>query len=175
MVVDSPSPVGSAASSSGLRPKLRDHISGRRERVLLATAGLVVTITVSRTVTGVLHAKGAGSSGGIVVGDVHVHHFVFGIVIVLATSLSWLLLGGIDDQRLRWFRITAVTYGIGTGLILDEFALWLNLKDVYWQQQGRQSIEAIGGFIAVLLLALLVRPYGGAVWKARRSRRSTER
>jgi len=149
---------------------MREHVSSRRERVLLATAGFVLTIVVSRIVTGVLHANGAGSDGGIIVGGVHLHHFVFGIAIVLGTSMSWLLLGGIDDQRLRWFRITAVAYGIGTGLILDEFALWLNLEDVYWQHRGRQSIEAIAAFAAVLLLALLVRPYGHAVWKSRRSR-----
>ena len=118
---------------------MREHVSSRRERVLLATAGFVLTIVMSRIVTGVLHAKGAGSDGGIIVGGVHLHHFVFGIAIVLGTSMSWLLLGGIDDQRLRWFRITAVAYGIGTGLILDEFALWLNLEDVYWQHRGRQT------------------------------------
>lgn len=62
--------------------------------------------------------------------------------------------------------------GVGTGLILDEFSLWLNLADVYWQRRGRESVEAIVVFAAVLLSCLLVRPYGSAVWRHRRSGRS---
>jgi hypothetical protein len=83
------------------------------------------------------------------------------------------MLAGIDDERRLWFRITAVAYGVGTGLLLDEFALWLNLQDVYWQQRGRQSIEAIGAFLAILLLAIFTRPYRQAVRKARRHRRAS--
>jgi hypothetical protein len=36
-----------------------------------------------------------------------------------------------------------VLFGVGTGLALDEFALWLDLKDVYWSDQGRKSIDAV--------------------------------
>ena len=42
-----------------------------------------------------------------------------------------------------WKEIVAVLFGIGTGLTLDEFALWLDLKDVYWSAQGRRSIDAV--------------------------------
>jgi hypothetical protein len=66
---------------------------------------------------------------------------------------------------------SAIAYGVGAALTLDEFALWLNLQDVYWQQRGRQSIEAIAVVVAVLALGLLVRPYGRAAWKARADRR----
>jgi hypothetical protein len=161
-----------SADEHGTRPRLHEHISSRRQRVLFAVAGFVVTIAISRAVTGLLHARGAGGSGGVVIAGVHVHHFVFGIVLLVATGFSWLLLGGIDDQARRWFRVTAITFGVGTGLVFDEFALWLNLQDVYWQQRGRQSIEAIAVVVAVLTLGLLVRPYGRAAWKARGDRRS---
>ena len=161
------------AAAPGGRDRIhfREHVGARRERALLAIGGFVVAIAASRIATGVLHAKGAGGSGGIVVAGIHIHHFVFGVAILLATSLSWLLLGGIDDEHPRWFRVTAVAFGVGTGLMLDEFALWLNLEDVYWQQRGRQSIEAVGAFVAVLALCLLVRPYGNAVWRNRSQRR----
>jgi hypothetical protein len=42
-----------------------------------------------------------------------------------------------------WYELDAVFFGIGMGLALDEFALWLDLKDVYWSQQGRKSIDAV--------------------------------
>jgi hypothetical protein len=152
------------------RPSPAQPLNTRRERVLLAGLAFVVTIVATRIVTGVLHLQGAGEDGGLIIAGVHLHHFVFGIAILLATSLMWLLLGGIDDQAKRWFRITAVAYGVGTGLLLDEFALWLHLEDVDWQEQGRRSIDAIAGFIVVLGLAVLIRPYGAAAWKRRRSR-----
>jgi hypothetical protein len=163
-------PATAPPSERPARPQLGEHLSTRRERVLWAALAFVVTIGIARAATGILHAKGAGADGGLIVAGAHIHHFVFGIALVLASSLSWLLLGGIDDQRKRWFRVTAVAWGVGVALLLDEYALWLNLEDVYWQQQGRQSIEAIVAFVAVLALALLVRPYGSAVWKHRRGR-----
>ena len=61
--------------------------------------------------------------------------------------------------------MTAVAYGIFAALILDEFALWLNLKDVYWQRQGRESVEAIGIFGGLLLWAVLIWPFARAVWR----------
>ena len=46
-------------------------------------------------------------------------------------------------------------FGIGTGLTLDEFALWLNLKDVYWQEQGRRSVDAVVIALAVTGIVLV--------------------
>lgn len=45
-------------------------------------------------------------------------------------------------------------YGVGAALTLDEFALWLNLEDVYWQRQGRASIDAVLLFGALLAIGL---------------------
>jgi hypothetical protein len=52
-------------------------------------------------------------------------------------------------------RITAVLYGVAAALILDEFALWLNLSDVYWQREGRESYEAMALFASLLAVGLL--------------------
>jgi len=91
---------------------------------------------------------------------------VVGIVFILVSGWAALAL----DPGTPWTYVLGIFFGAGAALTLDEFALWLNMKDVYWQHRGRQSIEAAGAFVAILALGLLVRSYGSAVWKARRSR-----
>jgi hypothetical protein len=92
---------------------------------------------------------GSGHAGG-----VHLHHMVFGIVfILLAGFLDFAL-----DPRGPWLEILAVVFGIGAALTLDEFALWLYLKDVYWAEEGRHSLDAV--IFAVLLGSLVF--LGGA-------------
>jgi hypothetical protein len=87
-------------------------------------------------------------------GGRHIHHLVFGIIILLAVGYGWLAdIGtGEDDSSLLLSRLMSILYGVGAALTLDEFALWLNLKDVYWSPEGRTSIDAIilfGAFLAV--------------------------
>jgi hypothetical protein len=85
-------------------------------------------------------------------GGRHIHHLVFGIIILLAVGYGWLAdIGtGEDDSSILLSRLMAILYGVGAALTLDEFALWLNLKDVYWSPQGRSSIDAIILFGALL-------------------------
>jgi hypothetical protein len=85
-------------------------------------------------------------------GGRHIHHLVFGIIILLAVGYGWLAdIGtGEDDSSLLLSRLMSILYGVGAALTLDEFALWLNLKDVYWSPEGRTSIDAIILFGALL-------------------------
>ena len=70
---------------------------------------------------------------------VHVHHLVFGIVTLLVVGfLSFAI-----DPEAAGRNVLAILFGIGAGLTLDEFALWLYLKDVYWSEQGRLSVDAV--------------------------------
>ena len=152
---------------------LHHHLGPRRERAMFATLGFLVAVAVTRGVTTFLHYRGAGPNGGIVVGGTHIHHLVFGIVGMLVLGYVWLLLFGFEHQpRRRAFRWTAIAYGACSALILDEFALWLNLKDVYWQHQGRESLEALALFGSLLLWALLIAPFARAVWRHLRSLRA---
>ena len=145
---------------------LHHHLSARRERAMFATLGFVLALAVTRGITTVLHQRGAGANGGIIVGGVHIHHFVFGMVGMLLLAYFWLLLFGSNDSPPRhWFRLTAFAYGICSALILDEFALWLNLRDVYWQRQGRESVEALAVFGGILLFGALIWPFALAVWR----------
>lgn len=94
----------------------------------------------------------------------HIHHLVFGILILLFVGYGWLVeIGtGADDSSILLSRLMSILYGVGAALTLDEFALWLNLKDVYWAREGRASIDAIvlfGAFLAVSAWgAPLLRP-----------------
>ena len=71
-------------------------------------------------------------------GGLHVHHLVFGIVLLLLTGF----LGFAFPTESPSTEILAGLFGVGAGLTLDEFALWLRLQDVYWTEQGRGSIDA---------------------------------
>lgn len=150
---------------------LHHHLSPRRERAMFATLGFVLALAVTRGITTMLHQRGAGPNGGIIVGGVHIHHFVFGMVGLLALAYAWLLLFGLEPKPpRRWFRATAFAYGVCSALILDEFALWLNLRDVYWERQGRESVDALAIFAGLLLWVVLIAPFAHAVWRHLRGR-----
>jgi hypothetical protein len=84
-------------------------------------------------------------------GGTHIHHLVWGILLLLAMGY----LGLAVDLASPWLELVAIAFGIGMGLTLDEFALWVNLSDVYWKEQGRQSIDAVVITTALLVIALL--------------------
>jgi hypothetical protein len=84
-------------------------------------------------------------------GGTHIHHLVWGILLLLVMGY----IGLATDIDSPWLELVSVGFGIGMGLTLDEFALWLNLADVYWQEKGRQSIDAVVVTTALLVIALL--------------------
>lgn len=91
----------------------------------------------------------------VVVRGHHIHHLVWGILILLLVGYGWMLDLGRSHAPLSIFfsRMMSVSYGVGAALTLDEFALWLDLEpNAYWSDQGRLSIDAIilfGGILAV--------------------------
>src|SRR5215218_2313131 len=87
--------------------------------------------------------------GSVQARGVHIHHLVWGIWLVLVSGFA----AFVSDLYSPWWQITSIAFGIGAGLTLDEFALWLYLRDVYWSTEGRDSIDAV---ILVTLLAGLV-------------------
>jgi hypothetical protein len=80
----------------------------------------------------------------------HIHHLVFGVAILLCSGCVALVIA----PGTPWREILAVAFGIGAGLTLDEFALLLYLRDVYWSKEGRASLDAV--VIAALLTGLVV-------------------
>src|SRR3954470_17554569 len=89
---------------------------------------------------------------GSVVSDsgLHLHHLVWGICLMLAGGV----LGFALFHTSPWFEISACLFGVGAGLTLDEFALWVYLDDVYWAREGRSSIDAAVIAAGVMLLVL---------------------
>jgi hypothetical protein len=94
--------------------------------------------------------------GSIESSGVHLHHLVFGIVLMMAAGT--ISFAGFATEVI--YGLCAVAFGIGVGLTIDEFALWVHLDDVYWAEEGRRSIDATVIAVGVLALILLgVRPF----------------
>ena len=133
----------------------REIIAGGRELRLVSALAFLIVFAGTRIVTHLLRAESGG--GGIEIAGLHVHHVVFGLVLVLASGL-------LDVNQVAP-RLRAALFGAGSALILDEFALVLNLADVYWAPQGRESIDAVVVFATLLWLALLGRGFWREVLK----------
>lgn len=129
----------------------------RKERQLLSTGAFFVTFAAVRAITHAIRAE-RGPFRNITPGGRHIHHMTFGITGLLTVGYLWLLEIGIDERR-RASRLTSIAYGSGAALTLDEFALWLNLADDYWNSEGRESIDAVVLFGSLLGLSVLGRGF----------------
>jgi hypothetical protein len=138
------------------RRHFHDH---RRERLFLASTCFLLTFAVTRLVT--MAGRSRENPFQIEVGGVHVHHLVWGILLLLAVGYVWLIqVGtGLEGSSVRVGRLTAVLYGAGAALTLDEFALWLHLRDIYWEREGRASIDAVVCFAALVSAGLWGGPF----------------
>ncbi len=104
------------------------------------------TFAFIRTSAHMIRAQVKWWPGNVEVGGTHIHHLVWGILLLMIAGWVGIVLAPEPPGR----EIVAAVFGIGTGLTLDEFALWLELKDVYWSAEGRKSIDAVivAGIIA---------------------------
>ncbi|MER6420496.1 hypothetical protein [Streptomyces sp. NPDC001137] len=106
--------------------------------LLLALAAFVLTFLVTRLVTRLIRA-GKGPFGNVKAGGLHIHHVVPGVVLTVVGGF-----GAVASGRHGFTAaLCAVLFGIGAGLVLDEFALILHLDDVYWTEEGRKSVEVV--------------------------------
>jgi len=142
------------APAAALRLYRRHFPEPRHERLFLASVSFFVTFLLAR---GIAHAIAlrVGPFANVRIGAVHIHHLVWGILLLLGVGLCWLaqIGGGTSGTSPVASRVTAVLYGAGAALTLDEFALWLLLQDVYWTPQGRLSVHVallFGSLLAVL-------------------------
>jgi hypothetical protein len=112
--------------------------TGRQPEFLFFVAFLV-TFGFIRTSAHLIRAQVKWWPGNVEVGGTHIHHLVWGIGLMMISGY----VGVTIAPPSPWQEIVSVLFGVGMGLALDEFALWLDLKDVYWSDQGRKSIDAV--------------------------------
>jgi hypothetical protein len=128
-----------------------------REPALVMLVSFLITFALTRAYTRIARVRGWGSTH---VGAVHMHHLVVGLVLALgAGALEFAFLPEKGFLQL----LLAATFGSGAALVLDEFALVFHLEDVYWEREGRKSVDAV--VIAVSLGALFLlhtAPLGSA-------------
>ncbi|MEU5097184.1 hypothetical protein [Streptomyces sp. NPDC020996] len=134
----------------------RNIIEPGKLPLLLALTAFVLTFLITRTITRLIRA-GRGPFGNVKAGGLHIHHVVPGVVLTVVGGF-----GAVTSGRYGFGAAAcAVLFGIGAGLVLDEFALILHLQDVYWTEEGRQSVEVVVLTAAVVGLVLAgFAPFG---------------
>jgi hypothetical protein len=136
-----------------------DIIGRGRLPLLCCLIAFILTFFVTRTSARLIRRR--ASTGrpprwweprNIHIGSKHVHHVVVGVVMVMISGITLVALSvnGTEPE----FTAIAIVFGIGAALVLDEYALILHLSDVYWEEDGRTSVDAV--FAAVAVCGLLV-------------------
>jgi hypothetical protein len=125
--------------------------AGKEQHFLILLAFLLSWGFI-RTSAHMIHAQVSWWPGNVQTkGGTHIHHLVWGILLLLSMGY----IGLSFHLGSPWIELVAIAFGIGMGLTLDEFALWLNLQDVYWTKKGRESIDAVVVTTCLLVIALL--------------------
>ncbi len=126
-----------------------------KEPLFLLFLAFLIAFACARGYTRLARKRGWGSAS---VGGVHLHHIVIGIVLLLTAGLVAFTRAGAKPVVRD---LCAIAFGIGAALVLDEFALVFYLRDVYWSQQGRESVDAtILGVMAAGLCLVVSEPFG---------------
>ena len=126
-----------------------------REPAFVMLLAFILTFIITRGYTRIARVRGWGSAS---FGGVHTHHMVFGLVI--GFSAGALMFAFTPDPGLFQILLSAA-FGVGAALVLDEFALIFHLQDVYWENEGRKSVDAVVlGFAFGLLFLMQITPFG---------------
>jgi hypothetical protein len=131
------------------------HLDHRKRASLRMVVAFILTFALIRLLTFAIHSNlgpfhdivlGGGANGSL-----HIHHYMWGLALLILCGFLALSL-----EAARWHPVLAIPFGVGLALVLDEFALLLQLKDVYWAADGRASVD-----VALLIAALLLLYYLG--------------
>ena len=124
--------------------------------LLVCFGAFVLTFLVTRTITRMIRAGKGPFHDNVSGSGLHVHHAVPGIILLVTGAFVAV---GTSGSGSAWAIVAALLVGVGTSLVLDEFALILHLQDVYWAKDGRTSVDAAIGAIAVGGLYFAAAPF----------------
>ena len=127
----------------------RDIVEAGKQPQFFILVAFLLTFLVVRGITHAIRSGRVKIFKNVSHGGVHIHHLVWGILLLLITGYLAL---AFDPDEAR--EELAILFGIGAALTLDEFALWLTLEDVYWAKQGRDSVDAV--VIAATLVGIFL-------------------
>lgn len=129
-----------------------DVIAHGRLPLLCFLLGFIVGFLFIRLSVRLIRQKVRWWPGNLRAGDVHIHHMVFGVILVLISGVGMVTV--FESAGSATAGALAATFGVGSALVLDEFALIYYLRDVYWEEQGRTSVDAV--FVALAVTGLLL-------------------
>jgi hypothetical protein len=131
-----------------------DIIGRGRLPLLCCLVAFILTFFVTRTFVRLIRRRqGSGrpprwwEPRNLHIGSKHIHHVVVGVVLVMISGITLVTLSVNGNEA--EFTAVAIIFGIGAALVLDEYALILHLSDVYWEEDGRTSVDAVFAAIAV--------------------------
>jgi len=134
-------------------------VDAGRQPLFLLLVGLIASFLFIRFSVRMIRRGTRWWPGNVTPGGLHIHHVVFGQTLMVVCGVGAFTVrgeGGVPRE------VFAAGFGIGCGLVLDEFALVLHLEDVYWSEQGRKSVDAVILAVAIIGLLLVgVLPLGG--------------
>jgi len=129
---------------SRLRTEWGTRLTPGQQSALTAWIAFTTTFIGLRSLTHWIRDGHGPSGGGVSVGGQHFHHYNIGIALLAAVGAVGLR----GEEKHRHHPVTALAYGSATALVVDELALLLDLKDVYWAKEGRKSVDVAAAVIA---------------------------
>ena len=134
-----------------MRGWYHDVITERhRLPLLLCFSAFIATFSVTRLITRTIRAGRGPFKDNVSASGLHVHHAVPGIILLIVGALM-----AVGTSARPYIEIAGVLVGVGTSLVLDEFALILHMSDVYWTEDGRVSVELVSLTVACLGFVLV--------------------
>jgi hypothetical protein len=149
----SPDEHGREHLAERVREAYREEVDHTHQSLLNAATAFTLTFAGLRGLTYAIR-YGLLPWGDIVTGGVHLHHYVWGVGLLLVVGMVSLI---VDSPRYN--PLLGVLYGVATALVVDEFALLLNLRDVYWTKEGRVSVDIALCTIAVAAVYFTARAF----------------
>jgi hypothetical protein len=127
-----------------LRREWGQRLDPAEQSAVISWATFTVSFAGLRILTHWIRAGHGPKGGGMSLGGRHFHHYNIGIALLSAVGAVGLR----GSEKYRRHPAVAVAYGAANALVVDELALLLDLEDVYWSRQGRESVDAAITIIA---------------------------